>query len=83
MSTMFKNVGGVISDCDCSGSVCTGQVAVGVQCKIIMESLKVYSNLLSAGNVTQGVQCRVMCTSLLENHRDLKGYRPSYIPCVL
>jgi len=80
MATIIKNLVGVILECDWSKNVCTGFVAVGVKCKLIIESLNAYSNLLSASKINQGVPWLVTRPSLLEDHKDLKTCRLLCIP---
>jgi len=56
MATVFKNIDGATRDC--SGNVCTGQVTVGFQCIIIMESLNptvTYSVPVNLPKMSNGV----------------------------
>ena len=81
MAKNFKILGDVKIDCDCSRNIRTGRVRVWIECELIIKSLNLYSNSLSAFIDTWNVV-------LLDGYfcvapSNLKSWRPSYIQCVL
>ena len=66
---MFKNIGGMVCDCDCSGNVCTGQVAVGFQCKIII----IIESLNPTVTFSGPEKLPKVCNGVLREHHCWKG----------